>query len=89
MHRALNAVHTRCGCVQVYDQQKQLAAVTAELQASQEQAERQQKELDRANRLAQRPRLFPLYKQQGPSMSMPERPVAHLHVQQLDAIVQL
>jgi hypothetical protein len=67
----LNAVHTRCGRVQIHDQQKQLAAVSAELQASQEQAERQQKELDRANRSAQQPRLCLQQQQPAPSTSMP------------------
>lgn len=38
---------------QIHEQQKQLAAVTAELQASRDQAEQQQRELDRANRSAQ------------------------------------
>jgi hypothetical protein len=40
-------------CVQVQEQQQQLAALTAELQATKEQATQQQKDLDKANRYAQ------------------------------------
>jgi hypothetical protein len=39
-------------CVQVQEQQQQLAALTAELQATKEQATQQQKDLDKANRYA-------------------------------------